>query len=69
MDEILSDNSKFELLDEDPIKVNLQRVSQVKILLLKLKASDSIDQRTYNKLYPAGSGISILSALFCVDWD
>ena len=25
MDEILSDNSKFELLDEDPIKVTLQR--------------------------------------------
>ena len=63
MDEILSSNSKFELLDEDPIKVTLQRENQVKTLLKKLKASKSIDERTYNELYPTGSRIGILYGL------
>ena len=63
MDEILPDNSKFELLDEDPIKVTLQRENQVKTLLKKLKASNSIDEKTYNELYPTGSRIGILYGL------
>ena len=63
MDEILSDNSKFELLNDDPVKVTLQRENQVKSLLKKLKAADSINQETYNELYPTGSHIGILYGL------
>ena len=63
MDEILSDNSKFELLNDDPVKVTLQRENQVKSLLKKLKAADSINQETYNELYPTGSRIGILYGL------
>ena len=38
MDTILADKSKFQLLNEDPVKVTLQRENQVKSLLKKLKA-------------------------------
>ena len=42
MDEILLDTSKFELLDDDAIKLTLKRESQVKTLLRKLKADNCI---------------------------
>ena len=63
MDEILSDTSKFELLDDDAIKLTLKRESQVKTLLRKLKADNCINERTYNELYPTGTRIGILYGL------
>ena len=33
MDEILADNSKFELLDDDAVKLTIKRENQVKALL------------------------------------
>ena len=61
MDEILSDTSKFELLNDDTIKLTLKRESQVKTLLRKLKADNCINERTHNDLYPTGTRIGILS--------
>ena len=63
MDAILSDTSKFQLLNEDPVKVTLQRENQVKSLLKKLKAANSLNEKTYSKLYPTGSRIGILYGL------
>ena len=37
MAEILADTSKFELLDDDAVKLTLERENQVKALLKKLK--------------------------------
>ena len=45
MDAILSDTSKFQLLNEDPVKVVLQRENQVKALLKKLKAASSLNEK------------------------
>ena len=63
MDEILSDTSKFELLDDDATKLTLKRESQVKTLLRKLKADNCVNERTYNDLYPTGTRIGILYGL------
>jgi hypothetical protein len=63
MEEILSDNTKFELLNEDPVKATLQRENHVKTLLKNLKASESIDQKTYSELFPTGSRLGILYGL------
>ena len=63
MDEILSDKSKFELLNEDAIKITLKRENQVKALLKKLKTDNCINDRTYNELYPTGTRIGILYGL------
>ena len=63
MDEILSDTSKFELLNDDAIKTTLKRENQVKALLKKLKANNCINERTYNELYPTGTRIGILYGL------
>ena len=63
MDAILSDTSKFQLLNEDPVKVTLQRENQVKSLLKKLKATNSLNEKTYSELYPTGSRIGILYGL------
>ena len=38
MDEVQSDTSIFEFLNDDAIKLNLKRENQVKALLKKLKA-------------------------------
>ena len=35
MDEILADTSKFELLDDDAVKLTIKRENQVKALLKK----------------------------------
>ena len=63
MDEILSDTSKFELLNDDTIKITPKRENQVKALLKKLKANNCINERTYNELYPTGTRICILYGL------
>ena len=63
MDTILADKSKFQLLNEDPVKVTLQRENQVKSLLKKLKAENSLSEKNYNELYPTGSRIGILYGL------
>ena len=49
MDEILSDVSKSELLNDDAIKITLKRENQVKALLKKLKTNNCINDRTYNE--------------------
>ena len=41
-DTILADTLKFQLLNEDPVKVTLQRENQVKSLLKKRKAKKRI---------------------------
>ena len=59
IDTILADKSKFQLLNEDPVKVTLQCENQVKSLLKKLKAENSLSEKNYNELYPTGSRIGI----------
>ena len=54
MDEILSDTLKFELLNDDAIKLTLQRENQITTLLTKLEADDCIDEKTYKELYRTG---------------
>ena len=66
MDAILSDTSKFQLLNEDPVKVTLQRENQVKSLMKKLKAANSLNEKTYNELYPSGSRIGKTKGDFCL---
>ena len=63
MDEILSDKSKFELLNDDAINITLRRENQVKALLKKLKTNNCINDRTHNELYPTGTRIGILYGL------
>ena len=63
IDTILADTSKFQLLNEDPVKVTLQRENQVKSLLKKLKAENALSEKNYNELYPTGSRIGILYGL------
>ena len=45
------------------MKVTLQRENQVKALLKKLKAANSLNEKTYSELYPTGSRIGILYGL------
>ena len=45
------------------MKVTLQRENQVKSLLKKLKAANSLNEKTYSELYPTGSRIGILYGL------
>ena len=52
MDEILADTSKFELLDDDAVKLTIKRENQVKALLKKLKSDNCMNSKTYNELYP-----------------
>ena len=63
IDTILADTSKFQLLNEDPVKVTLQREKQVKSLLKKLKAENALSKKNYNELYPTGYHIGILYSL------
>ena len=63
IDTILADTSKFQLLNEDPVKVTLRRENQAKSLLKKLNAENALSEKNYNELYPTGSRISILYGL------
>lgn len=63
MEDILQDKTKFQRLNDDPVKLTLQRENQVKKFLAKLKKSESITQATYDKLCPTGSRIGILYGL------
>ena len=45
MDEILADTSKFELLDDDAVKLTIKRENQVKALLKKLKSDNCISAK------------------------
>ena len=62
-EKILSDNSKFELLNDDAIKLALRRENQVKALLKKLKSDNCINRRPYHELHPTGTRIGILYGL------
>ena len=63
MDEILADSSKFEILDDDAVKLTLKRENQVKVLLKKLKSDNYVTEKTYNELYPTGTRIGLLYGL------
>ena len=63
MNDILQDNTKFQRLNDDPVKLTLQRENQFKKLLATLKKSESITPETYDKLYLTGSRIGILYGL------
>ena len=63
MNDILQDTIKFQPLNDEPVKLTLQREGQLKRFLTKLKSSESISQATYDQLLPAGSRISILYGL------
>ena len=63
MNDILQDNTKFQRLNDDPVKLTLQRENQLKKLLATLKKSESIPPETYDKLYPTGSRMGILYGL------
>ena len=62
MEEILSDTSKLELLNDDAIKIILKRENRLKTLK-KLKADNCFNERTYNELYPTGTRIGTLYGL------
>ena len=51
-EEILSDTSKLEKLNEDPI---LKREASLKRFLRKLKQKIFLNETEYDKLYPSGS--------------
>ena len=61
MNDILQDNTKFQRLNDDPVKLTLQRENRCKKLLATLRKSESITPETYDKLYPTGSRYIIRS--------
>ena len=50
--ELISDTSKFEKLNEDPI---LKREASLQRFLRKLKQKNSFNENEFDKLYPSGS--------------
>ena len=52
IEEIISDPSKFEKLDEDS---TLKREASVQRFLWKLKQKNFLNNNEYDKLYPSGS--------------
>ena len=52
MEEIISDSSKFEKLNEDP---TLKREASLQRFLRKLKQKNFFNEIEYDKLYPSGS--------------
>ena len=52
IEEIISDNSKFEKLNEDP---TLTREASLQCFLCKLKQKNFFNDNEYDKLYPSGS--------------
>ena len=56
MEDILEDTTKFLRLDDDPVKLTLQRENKLISSLKTLKRSESISEATYDKLRPTGPG-------------
>ena len=52
IEEIISDSSKFEKLNEDP---TLKREASLQRFLRKLKQKNFFNETEYDKLYPSGS--------------
>ena len=52
IEEIISDTSKFEKLNEDP---TLKREASLQCFLHKLKQKNFFNETEYDKLYPSGS--------------
>ena len=52
IEEIISDTSKFEKLNEDP---TLKREASLQRFLRKLKQKNFFNENEYDKLYPSGS--------------
>ena len=63
MENILRDSTKFQRLNDDPVKLTLQRENQLKSFLRTVKKSESILQAAYDQLLLTGSRISILYGL------
>ena len=59
--EIISDTSKFEKLNEDSI---LKRKASLQRFLRKLKQKNFFNENKYDKLYPSGSAPSCLYLLY-----
>ena len=60
MEDIPEDSTKFLRLDDDPVKLTLQRENK---LISLLKTLQSISEATYGQLRPTGPRISILYGL------
>ena len=54
MEDILEDTTKFLRLDDDPVKLTLQRENKLISLLKTLKRSELISEATYDQLRPTG---------------
>ena len=52
IEEIISDTSKFQKLNEDP---TMKREASLQRFLLKLKQKNFLNEIEYEKLYPSGS--------------
>ena len=55
--EIISDTSKFEKLNEDP---TLKREASLQSFLRKLKHKNLFNENEYDKLYPSGSAFTLI---------
>ena len=55
--EIISDTSKFEKLNEDP---TLKREASLQRFLRKLKHKNFFNENEYDKLYPSGSALALI---------
>ena len=55
IEEIISDTSKFEKLNEDP---TLKREASLQRFLRKLKQKNFFNEIEYDKLYPSGSALA-----------
>ena len=55
--EIISDTSKFEKLNEDP---TLKREASLQRFLCKLKQKNFFNKTEYDKLYPSGSSLACI---------
>ena len=63
MDDILNDTAKFRRVDEDPIKLTIQRDKQLKTFLRSLKKDGVMSESVYQDVFPSGSRIGILYRL------
>lgn len=63
MENIINDTTKFRQLDEDPIKLTIQRENKFKTFLRSLKKDNIISNNVYQELFPTGTRAGILYGL------
>ena len=61
--ELISDTSKFENLNEDPF-LKLQLEASLQRFLRKLKQENFFNENEYNKLYPSGSAPALIYRIY-----